>query len=73
MNSDVLKGKWTQVKGDIRVRWGKITDSDLTQIEGESEKLIGKLQEAYGYSREQAEKELKGFLDSPKGHAKRAT
>jgi uncharacterized protein YjbJ (UPF0337 family) len=65
MNPDILKGKWTQVKGDIRTRWGKLTDDDLTQIQGEAEKMIGKLQERYGYKREQAERELNNFLNAP--------
>jgi uncharacterized protein YjbJ (UPF0337 family) len=63
MNADILRGKWTQIKGDVRKKWGKLTDDDLTQIEGESEKMIGKLQERYGYRREQAEKELNEFLN----------
>jgi len=66
MNTDILKGKWTQVKGEIRSKWGKLTDDDLTQIQGEAEKMIGKLQERYGYGREQAEKELNEFLNPPK-------
>ena len=69
MNSDILKGKWTQLKGDIRSRWGKLTDDDLTQIKGEAEKLIGKLQERYGYDREKAEKELDEFLKPNKSKA----
>jgi uncharacterized protein YjbJ (UPF0337 family) len=64
MNSDVLKGKWNQLRGDIRTRWGKLTDDDITQIHGEAEKMIGKLQERYGYKREQAEKEINDFLNT---------
>ena len=65
MNSEILKGRWNQLKGDIRTRWGKITDDDLLQIQGNAEQFIGKLQERYGYKREQAEKELNDFLNSP--------
>ncbi len=54
MNNDVLKGKWMQMKGEVRRQWGKLTDDDVTQIEGSSEKLIGKLQERYGYAQDQA-------------------
>lgn len=57
MNEDVLKGKWKQLKGQIKSWWGDLTDDDLDQIEGNSDKLIGKLQERYGYSREQAQAE----------------
>ena len=65
MNTDILKGKWTQVKGDVRHKWGKLTDDDITQIQGDTEKMIGKLQERYGWAREQAHKELDDFLNKP--------
>lgn len=71
MNADILKGKWTQIKGSIRTRWGKLTDDDVTQIQGNIEKMIGKLQERYGYNREQAEKELNDFLSTPQGQPRR--
>ncbi|HEV8672766.1 MAG TPA: CsbD family protein [Methylomirabilota bacterium] len=58
MNSDTLKGQWMQLKGKIRQQWGKLTDDDISQIQGNAEQLIGKLRERYGYSREQAEREL---------------
>jgi len=62
LNADVLKGKWTQLKGEARLQWGKLTDDDLDQIEGNSEKLLGKLQERYGYAKEDAEREVNTFL-----------
>ena len=65
MNTDILKGKWTQLKGDIRSKWGKLTDDDLTQIQGNTQKMIGKLQERYGHTRDQAERELNDFLNAP--------
>jgi uncharacterized protein YjbJ (UPF0337 family) len=58
MNSDTLKGQWTQLKGQMRKQWGKLTDDEVDQIQGNAEILVGKLQERYGYSREQAEQEL---------------
>lgn len=63
MNTDVLKGRWNQVKGEVRSKFGKLTDDDVMQIHGEAEKMIGKLQERYGWRREQAEKELNDFLN----------
>ncbi|HAM36177.1 MAG TPA: hypothetical protein DEB40_02390 [Elusimicrobia bacterium] len=48
MNSDQFKGKWTQFKGELKKQWGKFTDDDLTQIQGDYEKLLGKVQERYG-------------------------
>lgn len=64
MNSDILKGKWNQLKGTMKQQWGKLTDDDLTRIDGRSDELIGILQEKYGYSREQAEQEVDNYLKS---------
>jgi uncharacterized protein YjbJ (UPF0337 family) len=63
MNDDTLKGKWLQMKGEVRRQWGKLTDDDVTQIQGNTEKLIGKLQERYGYARDQAEREVNTFVN----------
>lgn len=62
MNEDILKGKWKQLSGGIKEQWGKLTDDTLTQIDGSREKFVGKLQEAYGYTREQAEKAVDEYL-----------
>ena len=64
MNGDTLKDQWRQRKGSIQKKWGEITDDDMTQIDGEREKLVGKLQERYGYAREKAESELDAYLSS---------
>ena len=61
MNSDTLKGQWHQLKGEVKTQWGKLTDSDLDQIAGQSEKLIGVIQTRYGYAREKAEQEVRDF------------
>ncbi len=63
MNRDVLQGQWTQLKGKVREQWGKLTDDDFEQIQGNAEKLIGKLQERYGRNREQAEQDLDRWLE----------
>ena len=63
MNKDVLSGNWKQVKGAVREMWGKLTDDDLTVINGRTEQLVGKLQERYGYTRQKAEQELHRFLE----------
>jgi len=73
MNKDILKGKWLQVKGDVRSWWGKMTDDDVDQIQGDAEKFIGRLQERYGYGREQAEKEITDFLGMPDNQRRRRT
>jgi uncharacterized protein YjbJ (UPF0337 family) len=62
MNEDVLKGKWHQLKGDVKSRWGKLTDDDLDRAEGDAEKLIGRLQERYGYQRDEAKREVDEFI-----------
>ena len=56
MNQDRIEGNWKQFKGKIKEQWGKLTDDDLTAIEGKAEVMIGKLQERYGVTREEAEK-----------------
>jgi uncharacterized protein YjbJ (UPF0337 family) len=58
MNRDTFKGQWMQLKGQLRRQWGKLTDDEVDQIQGNAEILVGKLQERYGYSRQQAEQEL---------------
>jgi len=63
MNSDVLKGNWKQFRGEVKRKWGQLTDDDLDQVEGEREKLVGKLQERYGKAREVAMKDVDAFLD----------
>ena len=65
MNEDTLKGQWTQLKGRVREKWGKLTDDDLDVIAGKKDQLAGKLQARYGYAKDQAEKELDEFTDSP--------
>ena len=64
MNQDQLEGKWKQMKGSVRQKFGQLTDSDVEQINGSREKFIGRLQERYGYTKEKAEKELEEFQRS---------
>ena len=61
MNRDTLEGKWHQVKGEAKIRWGKLTDDELEQIAGNAEKLIGLVQERYGIAREEAAKAVVAF------------
>lgn len=57
MNDDQLQGKGTQLKGIAKERWGKLTDDEWTMIGGKKDQLIGKIQERYGITREEAEKQ----------------
>ena len=57
MNSDQFEGKWKQLKGTVKQKWGKLTDDDLLTLTGKKDEFIGKLQERYGYSKEQAVRE----------------
>lgn len=63
MNEDILSGNWKQIKGQVKEAWGELTDDELDQIEGRRDRLVGKLQEKYGYTRERAEAEIDRFLN----------
>lgn len=62
MNEDILRGKWAQLRGELRSRWGALTDSDLERVDGQRERLSGLLQEKYGYAKERADQEIDSFL-----------
>ncbi len=62
MQRDILEGKWRQLRGQIREKWGKLTDDDLERAQGRWDRIVGLLQERYGYARQQAEAELDAFL-----------
>jgi uncharacterized protein YjbJ (UPF0337 family) len=61
MNEDTFKGQWTQLKGEVREQWGKLTDDDVDQIQGRSEQLIGKIQERYGVARDEAQRQVNSW------------
>ena len=63
MENDILQGKWKQLHGEIRKWWGELTDDEVDRIQGSREKLVGILQERYGYSKEMALQEVADFLD----------
>ena len=62
MNSDILQGKWKQLKGNVKEAFGKLTDDDLTQAEGSADKMMGALQARYGYTKAQAQAEWDKFV-----------
>ena len=73
MNRDTLKGQWLQLKDKIREQWGQLTEDDIDQMEGNTDQLVGKIQERYGRSREQAEQEVNRWLDRRGGAARKAS
>lgn len=58
MNRDIFAGKWKQMRGELRNWWGRLTDDDFERIGGQKDKLVGIVQEKYGYTRERAEQEI---------------
>jgi uncharacterized protein YjbJ (UPF0337 family) len=63
MNQDQVKGGWKEIKGKVKKQWGKLTDDDLLQIEGDQDQLVGRVQQRYGVAREEAEKQVRAFID----------
>ncbi len=63
---DQIAGKWKQFKGDVRSRWGDLTDDELEQIAGEREKLAGKIQERYGITRQEADRQIDEWAERMK-------
>jgi len=62
MSSAILKGQWKKLRGEIKERWGELTDDDLDQVEGEWDKFVGLLQEKYGYTKEKADAKIADLL-----------
>lgn len=58
MNWDVIEGKWKQIKGSVKEKWGDLTDDELDQIGGNKDRLSGKLQEKYGWAKADADREI---------------
>ena len=61
MNWDEVKGNWKQFQGRVKVQWGKLTDDDLTMIEGHRDQLVGRVQERYGIEKDEAERQVRDF------------
>jgi uncharacterized protein YjbJ (UPF0337 family) len=61
MNWDQVEGKWKQASGQVKEKWGKLTDDDLQVIRGKRDQLVGKIQERYGIAKEDAERQVEEF------------
>lgn len=64
MNWDQIQGKWKQVKGEAQTQWGELTNDDLDTINGDRAKLEGILQERYGKSKEEVQREVDDWLNA---------
>lgn len=73
VNWDAVEGNWKQVKGKVKERWGKLTDDYLDEIGGRRDQLVGKIQEAYGVTREDAEAQVDTFMENNRDDLSRAS
>jgi uncharacterized protein YjbJ (UPF0337 family) len=62
MNRDILQGRWAQLKGKVREKWGQLTDDEVDQIAGQKDQLVGKVQERYGLAKDEAERQIDEWL-----------
>ena len=70
MNWDQVEGKWKQIKGEAKTRWGKLTDDDLDTVAGQRDKLVGTVQERYGIAKDQAQREVEDFIAFKKAQSR---
>jgi uncharacterized protein YjbJ (UPF0337 family) len=68
MNWDMIEGDWKQFKGQVKEKWGKLTDDNLDTIAGKRDQLAGKIQEMYGITKDQAESQVKAFEELQKDY-----
>lgn len=58
MNWDEINGKWKEVSGHAREKWGKLTDDDWQVVQGKKDQLVGRIQQRYGVAKDEAEKQV---------------
>ena len=73
MNEDIFAGQWKEMRGTLRSWWGKLSDDDFEWIGGQKDRLIGLIQEKYGYTRDQAQNELQWRFDEYTDEARKTT
>ncbi len=61
MNNDIIKGKWAQLRGQLKAQWSKLTDDDVNLLDGHREYLVGKVQERYGIAKDKADAQVTTF------------
>ena len=64
MNWNLVEGKWKELKGMARAKWGKLTDDDLETVAGKKDELIGRIQQRYGMKKDAAEAEVDGWINN---------
>jgi uncharacterized protein YjbJ (UPF0337 family) len=62
MNADTFQGRWAQLKGKVREKWGDLTDDEVDQIGGRKDQFIGRIQERYGLAKDEAERQIDDWL-----------
>tara|TARA_B100000123_G_scaffold256786_1_gene220202 strand:- start:1157 stop:1516 length:360 start_codon:yes stop_codon:yes gene_type:complete len=62
MNWDQIAGRWKQVRGHVKREWGRLTEDDVDRVDGQREKLVGLIQEAYGIEREEADRQIRNWF-----------
>jgi len=67
MNWDIVEGNWKQFRGEVKAQWGKLTEDHLDVIAGQRIELAGRIQETYGLTKDEAEKQIRGFELRNKG------
>jgi uncharacterized protein YjbJ (UPF0337 family) len=73
MNEDILAAQWKEMRGELKSWWGKLTDDDFEWIGGQKDKLLGLIQERYGYTRDQARDEMERRFDEYSNKASEIT
>lgn len=71
MNHDFFSSKWDQIKDKVQKKWNKLTDDDMSIINGNKDQLIEKLQERYGWDEDRTEKEIDQFEHAWEGPHKK--
>jgi len=67
MNNDILKGSLKELKGKAKILWGKLSDDEISKIDGKKDEFIGSIQKKYGYSQEEARSKVNDFLKETNG------
>lgn len=63
MTWDELVAEWKQLQGKIQAEWGRLTSDDLAAVEGQRDRLVGKVQERYSVTKEEAQRQVDAWMD----------